>query len=95
VTRPERIDAGTVDQALASAGSPWVREGDCLTLTRRFGSFAEAIAFVNDVAALADAANHHPDIEVHYDTVSLSVSTHDAGGLTALDLDLAAAIAAR
>lgn len=95
MTRPPRLDPGTVDQALAASGSPWVREGDRLALERRFATFSDAIRFVNDVAALAEEANHHPDFEVHYDTVRLRLWTHDVGGLTDLDLDLAAAIAER
>ena len=90
---PERLDGGTVDQALAAAGSPWVREGDRLVLERRFETFPEAIAFVDAVAVLAEAADHHPDFAVHYTEVRLVLWTHTAGGLTALDLELAASIA--
>ncbi|HEY8081881.1 MAG TPA: 4a-hydroxytetrahydrobiopterin dehydratase [Acidimicrobiales bacterium] len=95
MTRPPRLDPGTVDQALAAASSPWERSGDHLELERRFETFGDAIAFVNDVAALAEEADHHPDIEIRYTLVRLSLSTHDAGGLTQLDVDLAAAIAER
>lgn len=93
MTRPPRLDLGTIDQALASAGSPWQRRGDTLVLERRLGSFADAIAFVNAVAAEAETRNHHPDISIKYTAVHLELSTHDAGGLTQLDLDLAEAIA--
>jgi 4a-hydroxytetrahydrobiopterin dehydratase len=93
VTRPPRLDLGTIDQALAAAGSPWVREGDTLVLERRFDTFADGIAFVDAVAREADARNHHPDISVRYTAVRLELSTHDAGGLTQLDLDLAEAVA--
>jgi 4a-hydroxytetrahydrobiopterin dehydratase len=93
VSRPPRLDLGTVDQALAAASSPWTREGDRLVLERRFATFPDAIAFVDAVAELAEAADHHPDIDVRYTLVRLEVSTHDAGGLTTLDLELAAAVA--
>ncbi|HEV3213315.1 MAG TPA: 4a-hydroxytetrahydrobiopterin dehydratase [Acidimicrobiales bacterium] len=93
MTRPPRLDAGTIDQALASARSPWERTGDTLVLERRFSSFPDAIAFVNAVADQAEARNHHPDISIRYTEVRLELSTHDAGGLTQLDLDLAAAVA--
>jgi 4a-hydroxytetrahydrobiopterin dehydratase len=93
MSRPPRLDAGTIDQALATASSPWERRGDVLVLDRRFATFAEAIAFVNGVAREADERDHHPDISIRYTAVSLSLSTHDAGGLTQLDLDLAGAIA--
>ena len=52
------------------------------------------MAFVNRVAALARAADHHPDIDIRYSKVTLALSTHDAGGLTARDFDLAEAIGA-
>ena len=50
--------------------------------------------FVNRVAALAEAADHHPDIDIRYSKVTLALSTHDAGGLTARDFALAEAIGA-
>lgn len=92
MSRPPRLDLGTVDQALAGAGSPWVREGQVIVLERSFSSFPDAIAFVVDVAREAEACDHHPDITVRYKDVRLELSTHDVGGLTQLDLDLAAAI---
>lgn len=54
--------------------------------------FVEAMKFVNELADLAEAANHHPDIAISWNTVTLRLATHDAGGLTQLDLDLAAQI---
>lgn len=51
--------------------------------------FGEAIAFVERVARIAEAADHHPDILIRYARVTLTLSTHDAGGLTARDFDLA------
>jgi 4a-hydroxytetrahydrobiopterin dehydratase len=57
-----------------------------------FPGFRSAIAFVNRVAELAEGAGHHPDIEIHYNRVSLSLSTHDAGGVTEKDIALAAEI---
>lgn len=93
MTRPPRLDAGTVDQALAAAGSPWERQGETLVLERRFASFADAIRFVVDVAREAEARDHHPDISIRYTLVRLELSTHDVGGLTELDVDLAGAIA--
>jgi 4a-hydroxytetrahydrobiopterin dehydratase len=93
MSRPPRLDLGTVDQALAAADSPWAREGDTLVLERRFDTFPAAISFVDAVAEAAEARNHHPDITVRYTLVRLELSTHDAGGLTQLDLDLAEAVA--
>jgi 4a-hydroxytetrahydrobiopterin dehydratase len=72
----------------------WELAGNEIRKTYSFSSFALAMAFVNRVADLAQAANHHPDINVRYDKVSLALSTHSEGGLTKRDLDLAARIEA-
>jgi len=90
MTRPELLDAATVDAALRDAGSPWARDGDQIKVEFQFKAFMDAIAFVQRVADVAERLNHHPDIDVRYTTVRLVVSTHDAGGLTELDLALAA-----
>lgn len=70
----------------------WEKEGDELTKTVKLKDFAEALAWVNQVGALAEAKGHHPDISISWNTVSLRLSTHSAGGLTALDLELAGEI---
>lgn len=67
----------------------WTMDGDRLRKQYELGSFAAAIAFVNRVAALADAADHHPDILVEYRKVTLTLTTHDAGGLSGRDFALA------
>jgi 4a-hydroxytetrahydrobiopterin dehydratase len=81
-----------VDTALSSRGSPWSREGDELVLVVRRADFAGALSFVNAVGSLAEAADHHPDIDIRWNTVTLRLSTHSAGGLTEKDLALAAQI---
>ena len=58
-----------------------------------FPTFAEAVAFVDRVAVLADALDHHPDIDIRYRRVRLTLSTHSAGGLTELDISAAKQIA--
>lgn len=73
-------------------GLSWEREGDEITKTVKLKDFAEALAWVNQVGALAEAKGHHPDIAISWNTVSLRLSTHSAGGLTALDLELAGEI---
>jgi 4a-hydroxytetrahydrobiopterin dehydratase len=74
-------------------GSAWAREGDAIVREWRLADFAAAMAFVNRVAELAEARDHHPDILVHgWNRVRLTLSTHSAGGLTERDLDLARAI---
>ena len=67
----------------------WERRGKEIRRTWAFADFEGSMAFVNRVAALAAAADHHPDIDIRYRRVTLSLSTHSAGGLTAKDFDLA------
>ena len=81
-----------VDAALDEQHLSWSREGDVLVTTVKLHDFAAALAFVNIVGAAAEAANHHPDIDIRWNTVHLALTTHDSGGLTLLDLALAAAI---
>lgn len=70
----------------------WSRRGNALVRTYEFPTFAQAIAFVDRVAPIADAYGHHPDIDVRYNKVTLHLSTHTAGGITAMDFTLARAI---
>ncbi len=72
----------------------WERTGREICRTYHFQSFRDALSFVDRVAELAERADHHPDIDIRYDRVTLSLSTHSAGGLTAKDFDLAAEIEA-
>ena len=67
----------------------WRREGNAITRTWTFDDFPPALAFINRVGELAEAADHHPDIYNSWATVRLSLTTHDAGGLTDRDFDLA------
>jgi len=77
----------------ALGGLPgWSRKGDVLTKTYSFARFADGIRFVTQVAELADMMNHHPDIDVRYTKITFTLSTHDAGGVTQRDLDLAKGI---
>jgi 4a-hydroxytetrahydrobiopterin dehydratase len=85
---PEVLDPAVVDASLAE-GVAWERHGDELVKTRRGKDFADALAYVNAVGALAEAMGHHPDIDIRWNTVTLRLTTHSAGGLTHLDLDLA------
>ena len=70
----------------------WQSDGHSLRKQYTHDTFAAAIAFVNRVAALAEAADHHPDILVEYTKVTLTLTSHDAGGLTGRDFALAARI---
>jgi len=86
----ELLDDRAIDAALA--GTPWERLGNEITRSARREGFVGALAYVNAVGELAERHDHHPDITLKWDTVTLVLSTHSAGGLTQLDLDLAAAI---
>jgi 4a-hydroxytetrahydrobiopterin dehydratase len=86
------LDEQEIEQRLADLRG-WRRERDAIVREAELADFAAAIAFVDRVAELAEAANHHPDILVHgYNGVRLTLSTHSAGGLTDADFALAAQI---
>jgi 4a-hydroxytetrahydrobiopterin dehydratase len=72
----------------------WREEQDEIIRQVVFPDFVAAMDFVNAVASKAEAAGHHPDIEIRYNKVRLALVSHDAGGLTQRDFDLAAAIEA-
>ena len=67
----------------------WVNQDGKLTKTFSHASFPEAIVFVNATAHLAELANHHPDIDIRYSNITLALVTHDQGGITAKDVNLA------
>ena len=67
----------------------WSRRGDLITKTYQFKAFMSGIDFVVAVAKAAEAADHHPDIDIRYTKIVCSLSTHSAGGVTQKDLDLA------
>lgn len=84
------LTSSDVDAAIEEQGLHWAHEGDELTTTVKLHDFAAALEFVRSVGAAAEAANHHPDIDIRYNRVRLALVTHDAGGLTSKDFDLAA-----
>lgn len=67
----------------------WTREGRTLRRTYRFAGFPEAVAFVGRLVAPAETMGHHPDLAISHNTVVVALTTHDAGGITRKDLDLA------
>jgi 4a-hydroxytetrahydrobiopterin dehydratase len=67
----------------------WQREGDAIVRTAKLPSFPAAIAAVRAVAEIAEARNHHPDIDIRWRTLTFRCSTHSAGGITGLDVELA------
>ena len=84
VLAPDEVDRELVEHSLH-----WTRDGDVLVTTVKLHDFAAALAFVDAVGAAAAAANHHPDIDIRWNTVRLALTTHDSGGITLLDLALA------
>jgi len=81
-----------VDQALAGALSGWSREGEAITRSVEAATFMDGIRLVEQVAEVAEDLDHHPDIDIRWRTVTFRLSTHSAGGLTGMDLRLAADI---
>lgn len=72
----------------------WEVKGDTLTRTWTFENFIKAIEFVNRLVDPAERAGHHPDISISYNKVNISLTTHDAGGLTDKDFELAGVLSA-
>jgi len=70
----------------------WELDGKSLCRIKKLKNFVEAIAFVNKLVEPAEVANHHPDISISYNKVTINLTTHDAGGLTQKDFDLAKVI---
>ncbi|HEY3261342.1 MAG TPA: 4a-hydroxytetrahydrobiopterin dehydratase [Pseudonocardiaceae bacterium] len=80
-----------VSEALAKLDG-WSRDGDSIVRTAELASFPAAIEAVRRVAEIAEARNHHPDIDIRWRTLTFRCSTHSEGGLTDKDVDLAAEI---
>jgi 4a-hydroxytetrahydrobiopterin dehydratase len=77
-------------QSMLAALPEWQINSGELVRTYKFADFVAALGFVNRVGQLAEKAGHHPDIDIRYNKVRLALVTHDAGGLTSKDFDLAA-----
>jgi 4a-hydroxytetrahydrobiopterin dehydratase len=80
-----------IDERL-QATSGWEREGDAIQTDFTHDDFKGSVEFVNRLTPTAEAMNHHPDLAISWDTVTVTLSTHSEGGLTANDFDLAARI---
>src|SRR4249919_1068939 len=87
------LDDAAVSDALKSLPG-WKREDDSLVRTATLPTFKSAIAVVDDVAEIAESRDHHPDIDIRWRTLTFHCSTHSAGGITRLDVTLAAEISA-
>jgi 4a-hydroxytetrahydrobiopterin dehydratase len=86
-----RLDEAAIGAALRGVPG-WERAGDEIRRTYRFADFRAALAFVNRVGELAERAAQHPDIDIRYSAVTLALTTHDAGGLSDKDFELARSI---
>lgn len=82
------LEPAAVDAALAE-GLEWERHDAELVKVRRGKDFADSLDYVNRVGALAEEADHHPDVDIRWNVVTLHLSTHSAGGITEADLSLA------
>ena len=85
------LSPAAINEALTNLPG-WTQSDGALARLFSFSDFREAMSFVNSVAALAERAGHHPDIDIRYNKVKLALSSHDAGGITEKDFSLAAEI---
>jgi 4a-hydroxytetrahydrobiopterin dehydratase len=91
-TAPVRLSEADVAQQLASLRG-WQREGDAITREFVLAGFTEAAQFIAQIAPVANAMDHHPDVQIYrYKRVKIVLTTHSAGGITQNDFDLAAKI---
>jgi 4a-hydroxytetrahydrobiopterin dehydratase len=84
----ERLTNAQIDEALRGLDG-WTRAGDAIERSFRFADFVTAFGFMSSCALVAESMNHHPEWSNVYNTVEVTLSTHDAGGLTQLDVELA------
>jgi 4a-hydroxytetrahydrobiopterin dehydratase len=84
----ERLSDIAIQRELGNL-TGWSRRGDAITKTFQFRNFLTGIDFVSAIAKAAEAADHHPDIDIRYTKVTCTLSTHSAGGITQMDLDMA------
>lgn len=85
------LSESEIEAALARAPS-WAREGEAIVKRFERGDFVGSVAFVSSLVEPAEAMSHHPDLEISWSRVTVTVSTHSEGGLTAADFELAARI---
>jgi 4a-hydroxytetrahydrobiopterin dehydratase len=88
----QKLTEQEVAERLAQLQEGWEVQDDFINKEYEFEDFVEALAFVNQVGALAEEADHHPDIFFGYGYAEVAITSHDAGGLTNQDFELAAKI---
>ena len=86
-----RLSESEIDEALTGAPG-WAREGEAIVKEFERGDFVGSVQFVSSLVEPAEEMNHHPDLEISWDKVKVTISTHSEGGLTAADFELAAKI---
>jgi len=86
-----RLDGDEIEQRLSGLEG-WALEGDAITKEFESGDFAGSVEFVNRLTPIAEEMNHHPDLTISWSTVTVTISTHSEGGLTAADFELAGRI---
>jgi 4a-hydroxytetrahydrobiopterin dehydratase len=85
------LTASEIDIALQNLPG-WARTGSTIERVFQFDDFVKAMKFVNKIADAAEAANHHPDILINYNKVTLTLVSHDSGGVTQRDIQMAGTI---
>ena len=85
---PDPLSDGAIEEALSGLDG-WSREGETIVRDFQFADFVDALGFIAKVGMLAERANHHPELSNVYNRVRIALSTHDAGGITQNDIDLA------
>lgn len=83
-----KLNPGEIKTALPTV-SKWTKKGANITRTFQFKDFVGSMDFVKKVARTAEKVQHHPDIDIRWNKVTLALSTHSEGGLTQMDFDLA------
>lgn len=86
-----RLNDEEIQEGLAQLDG-WSREGDAIEKVYERDDFLGSVAFVNDLAPVAEETGHHPDLTISWATVTVTISTHSEGGLTAADFELAGLI---
>lgn len=86
-----RLDDGEIEAKLAGLAG-WERHGEAIVKDFERGDFVGSVGFVDALVAPAEAMGHHPDVAISWSTVTVTISTHSEGGLTAADFELATKI---
>jgi 4a-hydroxytetrahydrobiopterin dehydratase len=84
----KKLSTGELDQELLQLPE-WTTDGECLTREFKFRDFVTAMEFVNCLAETAESIQHHPDIDIRFNKVKIGLCTHDVGGVTGKDTQLA------